>query len=136
VVLSEFVDIHGHIPTDGDATEDAKGIIGAGPAAQLMATIKLGQEMPSYGDIVKNPSKAKVPTKPDAQMLVCYSLAARVMEKDLDPIVEYIERLPKEFSVTFARAAVKRDSSLVETAAMGLWCTRNASLMSAIQDVR
>ncbi len=126
----------GSVATDPDAVELATGMIGAAAASQLFAFIRLGQEMPKYEDIVKNPKSVKVPQKPDAQMLVCYSLAARVNEKDVDPIVTYVERFPKEFSVTFAKAACKRDFTLVNTKAFGEWCARNASLMAAIVDAK
>jgi hypothetical protein len=126
----------GDLPLDPVSMEIAQGTIGAGATAQLFAMIKLGQEMPRYEDIVANPMNAKLPKQPDAQMLVCYRLAANVTTKDVDPIVDYVERLPKEFSVTFAKQAVRRDTSLVNTKRFGKWCTDNSTLMAAIQDVR
>ena len=59
--------------------------------------------------------EAKLPTKPDfPQMLVVFNLAHRVDTKGIeagDP--KYIERMPKEFAVTFAKAACKRNHALV-----------------------
>lgn len=124
------------IATDPDSVELATGMIGAGAAAQLFAFIRLGQEMPKYDEIVKSPKQVKVPGKPDAQMLVCYSLAARVSAQDAEPIVTYIERMPKEFAVTFAKAACKRDFSLVNTPTFSAWCAKNSSLMTAIVDAK
>ena len=50
-------------------------------------------------------------------MLVCYHLAARVdVELDGSAVVTYVERLPKEFSVSFAKAACRRDTDLLEYA--------------------
>ena len=129
-------DKDGIVPTDPVAMETAAGIIGAGAAAQLMAFVKLGQEMPSFDEIVSKPDKAKLPTKPDAQMLVCYSLAARVTEAEVGNVITYVERMPKEFTVTFAKAACRRDPDLVNTAAFGSWAVRNASLMAAIVEHR
>lgn len=126
----------GDMPTDAVAIEVAHGTIGAAASSQFFAMVKLGQEMPKYEDIVKSPMNAKLPKAPDAQMLVCYRLAQSVTNKDVDPIVDYCERLPKEFSVTFAKAAVRRDPNLINTKRFGTWCTQNATLMSAIQDVR
>lgn len=134
-IYEHMLDANGDLPTDSSAIEIAHGTIGPAPTAQLMAMIKLGQEMPKFADIVANPMNAKLPSKPDAQMLVCYRLAAAVEEKNVDPVVTYMERMPKEFSVTFAKAAVRRDNTLVNTEAFGKWCTRNATLMSALRDV-
>ena len=120
------------IPVDASAVEIASGMIGEGAAAQLFAFVRLGQEMPKFEDIVKDPAKAKVSTKPDANMLICYSLAARVDIATVDPVIEYIERLPKEFAVTFAKTAGRRNKQLVVTKAFGQWCARNASLVTIL----
>ncbi|MGE0677813.1 hypothetical protein [Pseudolabrys sp.] len=122
----------GEVPCDPTTTEEISGMIGAGAAAQLMAHVKLDQEMPKYEKIIADPEKAKVPTKPDAQMLVCYNLAHRVDKDTVSKVVKYIERLPKEFSVTFANAACKRDPHLVSTPAIQKWCSENASLMAQL----
>ncbi len=135
-ILDEMSAKDGNLPTDSVAMELAQGTIGSGATAQLMAMIKLGQEMPRYEDIVANPMNAKLPKQPDASMLVCYRLAANVNVKDVQPVVDYVERMPKEFSVTFAKAAVRRDPGLVNTKRFGDWCTTNATLMAAIADVR
>lgn len=121
----------GEIPDDPSTVEQIHGIMGAG-AAQYFGFIKLEREMPKYEDIVKDPSKVRVPEKPDAQMLVCYSLAHQIKIKDADQIVEYIERLPKEFSVTFATTACKRQPTLVQSPAFCKWAERHSSLMAAI----
>lgn len=121
-----------NIPEDGDVLEEAGGMIGAPAAASLFAFVKLQNEMPRYEAIIAAPSKAKLPQKPDAQMLVCYTLAHRVEKEEIDPVIEYIQRLPKEFAVTFAKAACKRNAHILGTPGMQKWAMNNASLMAAI----
>ena len=121
----------GEFPSDPATVESITGIMGAG-AAQYFAFMKLAQEMPKYDDIVKNPSDTKVPTKPDVQMLVCYDLAHRITDKDAGAVIEYIERFPKEFSVTFATTACKRRPMLAATPAFHKWCKANSNLMALI----
>jgi hypothetical protein len=133
-VFQQMLTSQGNLPTDDAAVEIASGMIGPGEAAQLFAFIKLGQEMPTPEEIKADPKGCKVPTAPDGQMLVCYTLAAIVTEKDVDPIITYVERMPKEFTVTFAKAACKRNTRLVSTKAFSDWAMRNASLMAAIVD--
>lgn len=122
---------NGEIPTDPATMEAMQGILGAG-AAQYFAFVKLELEMPKYDEIVKSPAKCRLPTKPDAQMLVAYNLAHRVLLKDAGPVVEYMERMPKEFAVTFATTACKKQPGLVTTAAFSAWAKQNSSLMAAI----
>lgn len=120
------------IIVDAHLMEEVAGMIGDGAAAQLASFIKLEIEMPSYEDIVANPGKAKVPGKPDAAMLVCYNLAHRVVKAEASAVIEYVMRLPSEFSVIFAKSAVQRDPSLVATPGFVKWVQQNSSLMAAI----
>lgn len=121
----------GVIPDTPEVAEQIQGIMGAG-AAQYFGFIKLEREMPKYEAIVKNPGGVKVPSRPDAQMLVCYSLAFQIQIKDAAPVLEYIERLPKEFAVTFATTACKKQPRLVAQPAFDQWARKNSSLMAAI----
>lgn len=124
------------MPSDPFIQEEIAGDIGTGAAAQLFATIELQKHMPRFSDIVANPKKAKVPDAADAQMLVCFNLAARVDEKSIEPVMEYLKGFPEEFTITFGKAAVARDFNLVNTKAFGKWTKENASLMMAISDMR
>lgn len=122
----------GHMPNDPDTSEEVSGMIGPGATTTLMNFIKLEREMPSYESIVAAPTKAKVPKQPDAQMLVAYQLAHLIKPSDAGPVVEYMDRLPKEFAVTFAKSACKRDKTLVTSPAFLKWAQNNASLMALI----
>ena len=121
----------GVMPDDPLTIEQVMGIMGGG-AAQYFAFVKLEREMPKYEEIVRDPKGVKVPQKPDACMLVCYQLAHMVKEKDADAVVEYMTRLPTEFSVTFATTACKRQPMLVANKSFDAWARKNSSLMAAI----
>lgn len=120
------------LPTSTDAVEFAAAGIGNAAAAQLFATLRLAAELPAMADILKNPDKVKVPNKPDAQMLVCYNLAARTDASNLGPIIKYVERMPADFAVTFAKAVGNRLPMLVVRPEMLDWAKRNNSLMTTL----
>jgi hypothetical protein len=65
-------------------------------------------------------------------MLSVYNLAHRVCEKTLDAVIVYIDRMGKEFAVTFAKSACQRDAKLVIHPSMRKWSSQNASLMAAL----
>ena len=132
----QLVDANGDLPTGSVATELAIGDIGKAAAAQLIQHIQLGQSMPSYKDILTNPETVPVPTNPGACMLICYKLAHNVREADMDAVVKYMKRMPKEFALTFIKAATARDNDLIMTEALGKWGIENATLLAAIQSVR
>ena len=121
----------GVYPDDAKTIESAMGLIGP-TAAQYFAFVRLEKEMPKFESIVRDPQGAKLPTKPDSQMLVVFNLAHRVDTKSIKPVIEYIERMPKEFAVTFAKAACKRNHALVVDSNMRAWSAANASLMAAL----
>ncbi len=123
---------NGAVPDDPATQEAVRGIMGEGEAAQYFAFVRLEREMPKYERIVADPMHVKVPEKPDAKMLICYNLAHRVSKQDAPSVVKYVERFEKEFGVTFAQAACKRDLTLVTTPAFVKWSIENASLMAAI----
>ena len=122
----------GSIPDDPVTIEEIAGDIGHGAAAQYFAFVRLEREMPKYSTIIADPMKAKMPDKPDALMLISYNLAHRIKKEDCEPVVKYMNRAPKEFAVTFAKAACNRDASLVATPAFQKWALENSSLMAAI----
>lgn len=122
----------GNLPTDTDAVETAAGMIGQAAAAQLFATIRLESELPKLETILGNPSAAKLPSAPDAQMLVCYKLASLVDEKILAPVITYIERLPADFSVTFAKSLCTRSPLFAAKPPMLDWAKRNSSIMATM----
>lgn len=122
----------GPLPDDARIMEEIAGAIGDAATAALFAFVKLEREMPSYQDIIKDPKGCKVPQKPDACMLVAYNLAHRINIEDCDPVNVYMDRLPKEFGVTFAKSAVQRNPKLVTTPGFAKWIRENASLMNQI----
>lgn len=135
-LLDKMRDPQGNLQVTPIATEIASGLIGAGAAGQLMATIQLGLEMPTLDDIVKDPSNVRVPEKPDARMLVAYNLAARITKDNSAAVVTYLERFPKEFAVTFGKSAIARDPKIVNYPAVTQWAMKNASLMTTIGGVK
>ena len=131
-LMRVFAEDDGRVPTEGTIRTHVAGAIGEAAAAQLFAFIRLGHEMPPLDEIIAKPTDTRIPDKPDAQMLVCYSLAARINAEIAEPIIKYVERMPKEFALTFARAACNRDYKLAITPAFRAWTQRNSTLMAAI----
>lgn len=122
----------GELPDDPVTVEALQGLIGAGAAAQFMAFVKMERDLPKLEDIVKDPMKAKLPTKVDAQMLACHSLAARVTQETAGAVVTYIDRLNKEFAVTFFKNAISRNMNLVKVPEVSKWVSANAALVASI----
>lgn len=131
--LQTVKEVFGSIPeNDPDVLEEVTGNIGPAACSQYFTFVKLDNQMPKFEDIVKKPKDVKVPEAPDARMLICYHLAHRVTSETASSVVTYMERMPKEFAVTFAHSACKRDFKLVMNQAFQSWAQRNSSLMAAL----
>jgi hypothetical protein len=122
-----------HIPTDPLTEEELAGGIGSAAAAALITTIRMGQELPDYKDIIANPTGAHVPAKPDLKRLLAYKMADSLKNEDMKPALTYMSRFETEFQVIFARLAINKDFSRTFDDHMGAWCDKHASLIAIIQ---
>ena len=131
--LDQLLDENGNIPFNDDIQEICRGWISTADTAALTVWLRMGMELPSLSDIVARPNETVVPTPPDVQMMLCYRLGAVVTETNVEPIIEYLNRLPKEFGYIFNKSALARLPKLVNTAAMSKWMMANQSLISAMR---
>jgi hypothetical protein len=120
------------IPIDPTTIEEVAGGIGSGAAAQLFNTIRLGQELPSYQEILANAGTIRVPVKPDAMRLAAYKMAAQVKAEEAKQVITYIGRFPDEFQVIFAKMAVSRHKALVVQKDFAAWCGKNSGLLAVL----
>lgn len=131
--LMAFADpVTGRLPHDTAAKEEVSGFIGHGAMAQLMATIQLEYQLPSLQDILSDPLGTPTPDKADGMMLVAYSLANRATVANIDPITNYVRRMPPDMATLFVRTASNRDPDLLDTPTLDKWCMDNATLMQVV----
>ena len=126
----------GNLPTDTDAVELAAAGIGQAAAAQLFATIRLESELPAISSILGNPGAAKLPGAPDAQMLTVYKLASLADDTTVSAFITYVERLPADFGVTFAKSLCTRNPMFIAKPAMMAWAKRNSAIMGMMSLVK
>ena len=119
----------GKLPVDDLAIEDVAGLIGDAEAAQYFAFVRLELELPKFEAICANPTGTPVPDRIDAMMLTCYNLAARVDDKTADAVFAYVQRLPEDFGIVFAKAAVTRNFKLLNTPAFKKYNADNANMI-------
>lgn len=111
--------------------QNLRGSLG-NTAIQMMAFLKLRHSLPSFEAIKQNPAGCMVPTTPDAQMIISHELAHKADKQNMDPVVTYMDRLPKAFGVTFMQVLLKRAPYLVSTKAVGDWSRVNHEVLAVI----
>jgi len=113
------------------------GLIGRGHAAELMAFVRMADQLPTYEDIVKRPEKTLVPEAPDACYAVSQQLASRVTAEDAVQVFTYLNRMPKEFQVSCLKDALIRPgtSSILTNKAFAEWVRKHSHLVMAASGV-
>jgi hypothetical protein len=123
------------IPTDPLVEEELAGGIGSENAAELIRTIRMGLELPSYESIIRNPLKADIPSRVDGKRLMAYRLASVLQESDTKEVFQYIERYEKEFQTVFVRYAINTNFNFLFEKNFGKWCEKpeNAALVAIVE---
>jgi len=105
------------------------GLVGAGPAAEVVAFREAMAEMPNPDAVLMDPSRAPVPDKPSVRFAICGALAARGKKDNFDSIVTYANRLPPEFGVLLVRDTFKLKPEVASTRAFIEWVSVNQGVL-------
>lgn len=106
------------------------GIVGEGAAAEFSAFMDIYRDLPSIDTILLNPADTEVPKAPNTQFAITTALAERAAPDNVDRLFKYVNRLPKEFQVVFARDATRRGSKIEGSKAFAKWAIDNADVLT------
>lgn len=105
------------------------GVVGDKCAASFMTTIKLINEAPNLDAILMDPTGSELPKSPGVMFLVTAGLARKASKGNVERVLKYVSRLPKEFEVYCVRDAVKVTPGLAQTGALCQWYAKNAEVL-------
>lgn len=104
--------------------ESFRGDVGEGPAAEFSGFLKIFRKLPSVDAILLDPKRVAVPSDSPATLYALSgALAARTTAANFGRVMEYIERMPSEFSVLYVRDALKRDLSIQASKEFITWAS-------------
>ena len=104
------------------------GAVGQGAAAEFIGFLNVYKEIPTVDQILIDPTRAPVPTKPDQLYAVISLLVRKFTKKNAGPCFTYASRLPKEFEVCLVRDSQRVNEDLKTTREMTEWAIRNANV--------
>jgi energy-coupling factor transporter ATP-binding protein EcfA2 len=120
---------------DMTVTAALMGTIGDRGAMDLMAFVKLADQLPSLESIRKDPENAKVPTSAAAVCMVVYRTLAAIEKDWVDSWMIYCERLDKEAQGMFANGVrapkYGKQSIIMTNASFTRWAMANGYLFAA-----
>ena len=103
--------------------------VGAPYASEFDAFIDLYASIGDLQDIVKNPKTAKLPDNPSTRYAVSTGIARMATKANIDNVVVYAKRLPRESQILVIHDATVRDEALKNTKAYGAWAVENQDLV-------
>lgn len=121
------------IPQTGQIGDLVQGDIGEGATAQLMAFLKVADELPTIQEILADPKGAKCPDKKLSAAYAAAQMCLYYAKPDcIDKLWVYAERLPKELQTSVAKQLVQKGSgTLLNSKALGAWISKNKALINA-----
>jgi hypothetical protein len=105
------------------------GEVGEGAAAEYIGFRRIYMNLPDLDEVLKNPQKAKVPTDPATQYAISGALANKATPANFNLVLDYMARMPKEFSVLCVKDALVRDKKLRSNKAFIDWTVKNSDVI-------
>ncbi len=126
-------DAQGNQEVDASTITGVAGYIGMGATKSYIEGLRSLLELPSYEAVVADPNGVAIPNRADLQMLMSYQMAGWTQREDLAACITFMQRLPKDFSMTYMTALLRRDfKGLINEPAMAGWIHKNASLVAVL----
>lgn len=112
----------------GIPTDDLKallpllaGTVSVGVATEFVNDAVVYSDLPTYPEILKAPTTAKMGKDPAALFGAAYMIAAFAVEKDMAKIMLYIQRLPTEFATICLQRLLEKDKSIKDQKDVKAW---------------
>lgn len=109
----------------------AVATVGEGAGNEFTSFCDLYQSLPKWEELVMNPDRALIPQDPATCYAVSSLIGERVQKENLENILNYIRRLPKEFQVITTRNVLSRRKELITHPALMKWVADNATDIAA-----
>ena len=104
-------------------------LVGEGAAAEFTAHEQVADQVPDPEQCIKEPKKTMVPEHPSAQYAIAVSLAHWMTPDNMVNVMEYLKRLPAEYSVTSILEARKIKPEIAETETFSTWAMENVDIV-------
>lgn len=122
-------DINQGLPLDVEHAL-VQGTIGDGAAGEFTAFMRVWRDLPSIDQILLNPKGTQIPTSPNVLYAISTSLSMNAKADTFDRLMQYVERMPKEFQVLTVRDAALQHREVCNTKSFLDWSIANQDTLS------
>lgn len=121
------------LPASGWISEMIAGKIGDGAGAMYMAHLDSYGKVPTFEQIIANPSNTKCPDVDETalQLTLVHMLAHRVTNDDAGQVFHYLCRMPKEMQVVGVQMMMRKAPKVVQHTKFKSWMDENRQLIVA-----
>lgn len=104
--------------------------ISDGTAVEYINYCKNFVGLPTYEDIIKDPTGIKMPEGMSTMYALSGSIGAQTKKETVEKVMIFVERMPKEFQLRTFNDFTKRDPLLVTVPAVRSWLVANAKAIT------
>jgi hypothetical protein len=104
------------------------GLVGQKAATEFAGFVQVYRSAPPVAAILANPAGAKVPSEPGVQYAVALALARAADPANFGGVLQYMQRVGREFEIVTATDAIRRNPDLTDTRAFVDWAARNSDV--------
>jgi hypothetical protein len=126
--------LHATEGIDADArTHALMGTLGARAAMDIMSMHEIFGQLPSWKEVVAQPTKVRVPDSAGAMCMFVYSAVSNVEKDTVAPLMTYLQRLKKEVQAFFCSTVLRGPKASIVSAdsAFLAWAKNNNYLFKA-----
>jgi hypothetical protein len=105
------------------------GSVGHEAAIEFMAFLQLYRSLPNIDAILLDPANAPVPDDVATLYAVSSALSQRAKDGNFGRVIQYLDRLPVEYSVFTVKAATAREPALQSTPEFTAWAIAHSDVM-------
>jgi hypothetical protein len=88
------------------------GSVGDGPGGEFAVFTKIWKDLIPVSEIIKNPTKVRLPEEPSQQYATAISVSGAISMKTSKPLAQFLTRMPPEFEIMAWTMAVRRNDEL------------------------
>ena len=107
-----------------------EGTVGRGAAIEFTGFLRVYRDLPSLDGILLNPGTAPVPDEPSALCAVATGLARRATDQNFRAVIQYADRLAREYGTLLVKSATARDPALAGHPAFTSWAVANGAALA------
>lgn len=103
--------------------------IGEGAAGEFSGYKKLANELPLFEEIIKSPTKIKIPTNPSTLYATSGMMSTKVTLKNFETVMKFMGRMPVEYQTVFMTDATAYVEDLENHDEFAKWALANNNVI-------